>query len=136
MVKLKGNYNWDLALNFSQILDKNIAIGIYDSRPAILAGFDDDVKVEKIAKNNLQNALFSIYLNRELTEEEKQLESSLYYIQRSYSESINEGVRVNLESLIDEDSKNQSIFYSTFVINDNKYVVYHEPPQENKKLTR
>lgn len=136
MVKLKGNYNWDLALNFSQILDKNIKIGIYDSRPAILAGFDEDVKVEKIANNNLQNALFSIYLNRELTEEEKRLESGLNYIQKSFSESINEGVRINLESLIDEDSRNQSIFYSTYVIDDNKYVVYHEPPQMNKRLTR
>ena len=137
MKKLNVEMYLNLAKDVASILGKNIRVGVYDHRPAVLVGFEDGNEVfdSFIPTDDeyLKNAKFSVYSSRELTTEEKTLEREIFNIFGSHLDERVRKLRFGLESKVSPHDIKHTALLSSHEINGKNYTLYQKMPRKNSK---
>lgn len=132
MIKLNGKYTCELGFDLASMIDPhNIECGLYKDELSILVGLKER-DLEIVGQNCSEYC--NLYIGRELTTMESKIVNDLKYIKETFSEDIYKGLRLSLESDIDEETRNNTIFYTQYITDESRYVLYHIP--KVKTLTK
>lgn len=132
MYKLNGKYTYEMAFDIANMVgDKDLNVGIYKNEPSVLPGSFDG-KLDLISQT--YDEYCNLYVSKELTPIQSQMINDLEKIKRTFSEQTYRGLRIGLESDIDEETRENTIFYSQYISGDDRYVLYHVPKE--KALTK